>query len=279
VLNKPLSRTPPERVREILRREVNFGCPVPGCGSPFLSWHHFDPPWVGHGHHNPEGMIALCLQHHKEADGGAFTKQQLQEFKRKPFLQNAMPTGKFNWRREFIVLEVGSNYFISPHRILGFVDEGKITNVIWTSYDSFGLQSISLDLRRANGDPVLRMDKNDWIVLSDVDDVECPPSANSLNIEAAREKIKLNLRFSSLSKEQLHRRVNDRSGNSQFAQNVCNSVPKWPIALCTISGNIAWPIPIILEPDYTMLPGPAYLFNNFKIGGGIKVNKYGGFSF
>lgn len=29
----------------ILRREVGFGCPV--CRSPFLTWHHFDPPVKG----------------------------------------------------------------------------------------------------------------------------------------------------------------------------------------------------------------------------------------
>ena len=42
-----------------LRREVGFGCPV--CRSPFLTWHHFDPPYHVEEHWRHEGMIALCL--------------------------------------------------------------------------------------------------------------------------------------------------------------------------------------------------------------------------
>jgi hypothetical protein len=37
-MNRP--RTPQE-IEKLLRREVNFGCPVPGCGSPWLKYHHF----------------------------------------------------------------------------------------------------------------------------------------------------------------------------------------------------------------------------------------------
>lgn len=52
-----MNRTPPEPVREILRKEVNFGCPIEGCGSPYLEYHHFDPPWHEREHHDPQGMI------------------------------------------------------------------------------------------------------------------------------------------------------------------------------------------------------------------------------
>lgn len=76
-----MNRTPPARIRERLRREVGFGCPVKGCGSPYLTWHHFDPPWSKHEHHEPNGMIALCREHHDQADAGAFTKDQLRAFK------------------------------------------------------------------------------------------------------------------------------------------------------------------------------------------------------
>jgi hypothetical protein len=54
------SRTPPIAVRRKLRQEVGFACPVPDCGSPYLTWHHFDPPWHVTPQHEPAGMIALC---------------------------------------------------------------------------------------------------------------------------------------------------------------------------------------------------------------------------
>lgn len=62
--HKP-SRDPGDQIKAMLRREVNFGCPVrhvdgTGCGSPILTFHHFDPPWATCFAHHPEGMIALC---------------------------------------------------------------------------------------------------------------------------------------------------------------------------------------------------------------------------
>jgi hypothetical protein len=39
-----LPRRPPMDVIRLLRSEVGFCCPVEGCGNPYLTWHHFDPP-------------------------------------------------------------------------------------------------------------------------------------------------------------------------------------------------------------------------------------------
>lgn len=80
--HRSVERTaPPSAVRLELRREVGFCCPVEGCHWPYLTWHHFDPPWHARQHHDQAGMVALCLQHHKEADSSAFTPEQLHAFK------------------------------------------------------------------------------------------------------------------------------------------------------------------------------------------------------
>ncbi|HEY5431250.1 MAG TPA: hypothetical protein VIK04_19190 [Solirubrobacteraceae bacterium] len=89
---------PPSTVRRELRREIGFCCPVEGCRSPYLTWHHFDPPWHVRQHHDPAGMVALCLQHHKEADAGAFTPEQLRAFK--TIAARDRPIGRVNWKRE-----------------------------------------------------------------------------------------------------------------------------------------------------------------------------------
>ena len=67
-----------ERAKEGLRREVGYGCPV--CRSPFLEFHHFDPPQYKEKHWRPEGMIAMCRDCHpdadeKEAKGAARTRR------------------------------------------------------------------------------------------------------------------------------------------------------------------------------------------------------------
>jgi hypothetical protein len=108
--HKP-SRDPGPQIREILRREVNFGCPVrypdgTGCGSPVLTFHHFDPPWASCFEHNPEGMIALCSAHHHQADGDLWTKAQLRELKRHPFVDDRLKV-RWPWQTETMVIKVG----------------------------------------------------------------------------------------------------------------------------------------------------------------------------
>ena len=53
---KTLRREAPIAVRRQLAEEVGFGCPIEGWGSPYLMWHHFDPPWRVREHHDPVGM-------------------------------------------------------------------------------------------------------------------------------------------------------------------------------------------------------------------------------
>src|SRR4051794_11076039 len=95
-----MGREPPASVRRQLAREVGFGCPVPRCGSPYLTWHHFDPPWSVKQGHDPSGMIALCRDHHPEADAGTFTIEQLRQMKRVGRDRALLLGGKFNWMRE-----------------------------------------------------------------------------------------------------------------------------------------------------------------------------------
>ena len=96
--DKPISRKPPEAVKLLLRQEVGFGCPLPYCRLPFLSFHHFDPPWHKEHHHRPEGMIALCVQHHEMADRGALDKARLHALKKSDHSVSDVKA-KFEWAR------------------------------------------------------------------------------------------------------------------------------------------------------------------------------------
>jgi hypothetical protein len=108
--DRGLARTPPTAVLHELRREVGFSCPVSGSGNPYLSWHHFDPPWRQEKHHRPQGLVALCLEHARKADGGAFTLAQIREFTRcGADGQNIV--GKFDWLRYDMLVVVGSGFF------------------------------------------------------------------------------------------------------------------------------------------------------------------------
>jgi len=273
-MDKTVSHTPPSEVRRILRQEVNFGCPVRECGNPFLTWHHFDPPWRVCHQHNPERMVALCLQCHKEADAGAFTKSQLQTLKEHPYLKDSKPRAKFNWQRQLILLEVGSNYYLSPDRILRIADN----DIIQVSHNPSGLQALSLDLRTANGNPVLRMEANDWVLLDEVEDMECPSSANALIIRIPNKGIRLSLRFRSLTEAKLHERIIQRC--TEFIwKPIHKAISKWPVAVCTIEGTFIWPVSVKLAPARTTSAQGSVISCCFKIGGGLSIHKDGGITF
>lgn len=198
---------PDAAVRRRLRAEVGFGCPVDGCGSPYLTWHHFDPPWREGKTHNPEGMVALCLQHHKEADSGAFTTVQLRALKSHGFLirDGCAPAGRFNWRREQLVVDAGGGLFVRCPVFLAMAGRP----MVWLSGDEQGNQLLNLDLWDGNGNHVFAMRDNDWVVL-DAEDAEAPPSARSLIIRDKAKGIRLSVQFRAASAADIEARLHER---------------------------------------------------------------------
>lgn len=97
----------PLEIKRRLRREVNYGCPFPNCGKPFLEFHHFNPRWSAGHQHRQEGMIALCPDHHRMADN--ISDEQLYEMKKNP--HNTHPTGgAFEWLYQDCIIRVSGCY-------------------------------------------------------------------------------------------------------------------------------------------------------------------------
>ena len=121
---KKKTRTPSKGIQSFLRQEVNFGCPVryndkTGCGSPILTFHHFDPPWAGNYIHNKDGMIALCPEHHRQADAGIWSINQFKEMKSIPFVDDQIKV-RWPWMPENIVIKFGRSLVVgggSPIRL------------------------------------------------------------------------------------------------------------------------------------------------------------------
>ena len=106
-----MNRNPPTSVVRALRQEVGFGCPIPRsgrpCGNPYLEYHHFNPEWAVQQHHNPEGMIALCHEHHAKAGGKAFPVDYLRKLKEEAAATSV--TGHFDWLlRDYLVVMGGA---------------------------------------------------------------------------------------------------------------------------------------------------------------------------
>lgn len=232
-----VSRTPPESVRRILRKEVNFGCPVHGCGVPYLTWHHFDPPWNIEKHHNPEGMIALCHKHADLADGKRWTNDQLRQMKQKPYWSPDEVKERFDYLRKDTVCIVG-NIAFHVKNILKIDGEP----VIWFERDSEGYERLNLLVRDREGRIILQMENNDWTAYTEeVFDLICPPRGKDLRIISKDKGTDFTVRFDEYSLFDFGNLLS-RSGFTsnhimEFMIGIgCEEyVPVW-----TIAGNILW---------------------------------------
>jgi hypothetical protein len=172
-----MNRNPPADVRRILTREVGFCCPVPNCGSPYLEWHHFDPPWRVREHHEPSGMIALCSEHHPKADAGAFTVEQLHEFKLNGAKNHREIKGKFDWFRNKLFLVAGSCFYYETLRVLEFRGEPSI----WLRRDENGYLLLNIRMLSTSNEPRLFLEDNCWIEKGNPTVFECPPSGKLIH--------------------------------------------------------------------------------------------------
>jgi hypothetical protein len=166
-----MDRTPPITVRRALRQEVGFGCPAgpsaeDTCGSPYLTWHHFDPPWHVNQHHNPEGMVALCREHHDKAEGSAYTADQLREFKSR---SAGAVSGRFDWMRRQLLVVVGGNFYLDTPIPVQLGDQPLVE----LKRDDEGYLLVSMTMPGPS--PRLRMEDNFWLSTGTPADLECPP--------------------------------------------------------------------------------------------------------
>lgn len=173
-----MNRKPPANVKRSLRQEVGFGCPVSDCGLPYLEWHHFDPPWQEINHHNPEGMIALCREHHLQADNGAFTKEQLRQLKRDGKENWKRIRGKFHWLRNRLLAVVGGNFYYETLVIFKFREQP----IIWFERNEDDYLMLNLRMLTLSNEPRAYIENNEWFNVGGEEDIECPPSAKKLRI-------------------------------------------------------------------------------------------------
>jgi hypothetical protein len=205
-------------VKKLLRKEVNFGCPVPGCGNPYLTYHHFDPPRRVREHNEPAGMIALCLDHAAKADGGAWTNDQLRRMKQAPFVTEKTKEQRYNYFRRNIVCSAGA--IIYPVKRILTVDNEP---VIWFERDIEGYDRLNLLIRDSTGRVILQMENNDWIAYAkEIFDLICPPQGRELQIISKDRRTNFTIRFDQYSLFDFGRLMYDSGYKRDTTMNVTN---------------------------------------------------------
>lgn len=176
-----MNRTPPKAVRRALAEEVGFGCPVEGCGSPYLTWHHFDPPWNEREHHDVAGMVALCREHHDAADVGAYTKDDFREMKSRGRDRTEALSGQFQWRRRRLLAVVGGNFYYETAIPLQL--QGR--PVVGFNRDDQERFLLNVAMPSTIPEPRLYIEDNFWIEAGNPTNIECPPSGRTVAVEYA----------------------------------------------------------------------------------------------
>jgi hypothetical protein len=129
--------------------------------------------------------------------------------KSSPYLKRVggLPAGRFNWKREQLLVVAGGNYYLEAESILRVNDH----RIVWLSKDKDGYEQLNLDIRRADGSKLLSMLHNDWEIHTSIDDLECPPSGNSLSLRLKGEGVSLDLNFSLVNKARLRAQIDSIS--------------------------------------------------------------------
>ena len=143
-----------------------------------MEWHHFDPPWRQVNHYDASGMIALCTHHHPEADGGAYTKDQLRQFKAAATRKVGVVDGKFNWLRSRLLVHVGGNHYLDTNEILRL--HGR--RIIWFSRDDEDHWLLNITGVSRSDEQRFAIEENYWVVHGNQEDLECPPSGRALRV-------------------------------------------------------------------------------------------------
>ena len=177
-MTKATRKAIPPEVKRMLRNEVGFGCPVNGCGNPYLEYHHFDPPVSVRPHNEPHGMIALCAQHHKKADGGAYTIEQLHELK----LDKAnakLVKGNLDWLRRDLLAVVGGNFYYETPKIID-IDSHELVSL---KRDEDGYLRLSVNMLSLLAEERLIIEDNSWENIGAPTDLRCPAQGKELEVK------------------------------------------------------------------------------------------------
>jgi len=248
------ARDPYERVKTELRQEVGLCCPVDGCGSPYLTWHHFDPPWRVEHHHRPEGMIALCREHADKADHGSFTDEQLRVLKRDGKRRAQEVRGRFDWMRQDLLAVVGGNFYYGASVIL---ELGTIRCVSFDR-DQDGYLLLNVRMPTTSGRPRTRIDHNFWTVMPGVEEVICPPSGRLVEVSYGNgDKFRTEF-FDVASPDVLAARYSEQSDVASWSGDIgfpLTAVEVWETAAGTS---------IEFGPNFSKLPGNNRWAGNFS---------------
>lgn len=146
-----MSRIPEPTKREV-RQEAGFGCCV--CGFPIIDYHHIERE-----SQDPEDIMILCPNHHREATEGAMLKKEQIYYKKNPHnIEKGFVDGKLKINQKYPVITMGSNHLIGEGDLI-IVDGESLLSI----YISEGRLELTMRLYDKDNKLVANIEKNEWV--------------------------------------------------------------------------------------------------------------------
>lgn len=123
-------------------------------------------------------MVAICRDHHSEADAGAFTMDQLRAFKGEGRDRSQLLGARFSWMRERLLAVVGGNFYYETAIAIRVQD----IPVVWFNRDESGRLLVNLQMITTSAEPRMLMYDNFWMTEGSSErEIECPPSGRRVS--------------------------------------------------------------------------------------------------
>jgi len=124
-------------------------------------------------------MIALCLTHHRQADAGAFTSEQLRQFKAGDNANEVR--GRLEWMRQSLLAVVGGSFYYEVPKVIQLGGRP----LVWFERDEHGYMLLGVRLPTLSGQPRVRVTRNFFEHIGTPEDFECPPNGRLLRVRYA----------------------------------------------------------------------------------------------
>ena len=123
-------------------------------------------------------MIALCLQHARQADGGAYTNDQVRTLKSEGAARAEAIRGRFEWMRRDLLAVIGGSFYYRVPIIVQFGNRPAV----WFNRDDQGYMLLNFWMPTASGEERARIIDNWWMIPPDIADLECPPTGRRIHV-------------------------------------------------------------------------------------------------
>ncbi|MBI2845656.1 MAG: hypothetical protein HYX86_03815 [Chloroflexi bacterium] len=168
-----------------------------------------------------------------------------------------------------------------------------------------GYLLLNKDIPGSDGETILKMERNDWVVAGNLDDLEVAPSGRNITISAPAKNLNIFLQFKDLKKDRFRQDVEERAHQGwlqsqkmlegispklsseereklaraistsedsaeRWWKQINEAIRTWPALEVTIEGHLPWPRPLLISPGVTTLETHG-LFGDLTIIGGKAI--------